>query len=465
MSIRRTITILVLSSVLLVAVVAAAWSYWESSHELEEVFDAELAEMTRVMQGLVRDLVQADALDRLRETLQLPQGVIDNGEDEEILPGGVGHKYEKKIAFQVWSPQGKPLVEGPASHIVAAPLEPGYAWISAPRREHAWRVFTLRDPETGYWIRAGQRGDIRGELAEELALGNVAPLLMAIPLVLLFIWAAIYWGFRPLARLERPIRRMAPEAIHALDESESPQEVRGLVRAVNGLLFRLQEALEHERQFTADAAHELRTPLAALRLNLERQAGTDPERYSNLFQAVDRMVHLVEQMLVLSRVDPEQPVELDLCNLESLASQALADLVPFALKHDVEPALDTEPGLPPVPCNPHLMTTLIRNLVNNAIQYSPAGTTVTVSIRREEDSVLLTVTDAGPGIPLPQRQRALERFSRLDQRRGAGAGAGLGLAIVKRIVELHKGELGLDDRPDGQTGLMVTVRLPLSKAI
>src|SRR5690606_5418505 len=180
-------------------------------------------------------------------------------------------------------------------------LVPGYAW--AESRGYRWRTFTLQDTQTGFWVRTAQREDIRQELSQELALGNILPLLGAIPIFVIASVLAIHFGFRPLRHLERPIRHMAPERIHPLDSQKAPREVAGLVKAVNGLLQRLDQALDRERRFSSDAAHELRTPLTALRLNLEKLSEQHPDSIADLIQAVDRMVHLVEQMLLLSRVD------------------------------------------------------------------------------------------------------------------------------------------------------------------
>lgn len=201
----------------------------------------------------------------LSETLTLPLDPaveLDlEADEDEILPGGVGHKYEKKLAFEVWTPEREPLLDTLNSDDNLG-LAPGYSW--AESRGHRWRTFTLQDPETGFWIRTAQREDIRGELSQELALGNVLPLILALPLLLVAVIVAVQLGFRPLARLEKPIRHMAPERIHPLDDRQAPKEVAGLVQAVNTLLRRLDLALERERRFSADAAHRVAHPPRSL---------------------------------------------------------------------------------------------------------------------------------------------------------------------------------------------------------
>lgn len=467
MSLTRTLTLLVTSTVLLVALIAAAWSYIESNHELEELFDAELAQSTRIVQGLVRHLADTQSLEQLpqtlSETLALPRtedmGIDFEADDDEILPDGTGHKYEKKLAFEVWTPDREPLLDTLKADD-AEGLVPGYSW--AESSGHRWRVFTLQDPATGFWIRTAQREDIREELSQELALGNVLPLLLALPLLLIAASAAIQLGFRPLRRLERPIRHMAAENIHPLDDRQAPKEVAGLVQAVNSLLKRLNQALERERRFSADAAHELRTPLTALRLNLEKACEKDPEQFRDLIQSVDRMVHLVEQMLLLNQVDAGTDFRPGYHNLSVILEQSIADVAPLALKKDIEPILEDKAGEALTCCHSALINTLMRSLLANAIQYSPEHTAITTRLVPSGDGYLITVCDQGPGIPLKERERALSRFVRLDQRRGGGAG--LGLAIARRIAELHGGQLTLSDRTDGQSGLCVSIWLPAQPA-
>jgi two-component system sensor histidine kinase QseC len=458
MSLTRTLTLLVTSTVLVIALIAAAWSYVESNHELEELFDAELAQSTRIVQGLIRHLVGTQSPEELSralsETLKLPAAALQEGDFNEILLDGSGHKYEKKIAFEVWSDTGSVMLDTLASDDNPE-LSPGYSWIESSGFQ--WRTFTLRDPETGFWIRTAQREDIRQELSTELAMGNVFPLLIVMPLLILAIVAAIRLGFRPLRKLEEPIRHMAPQNIHPLDDQYAPREVSGLVRAVNGLLGRLDDALDRERRFSTDAAHELRTPLAALRLNLEHAIGDNPQAFGDLIESVDRMGHLVEQMLVLSRIDSGKGFEWDQHDLADIVAQSVADVTPLAVAKGIEPVFENHAVTSQIKCNRTLINTLMRSVLANAIQYSPQNTVVTVTVETSDDGYLLSVCDQGPGILAEERDRALSRFTRLDQR--AGSGSGLGLAIARRIAEMHGGSISLDNRPDGQKGLKVIICL------
>lgn len=304
MSLTRKLILLITSTVFFITLIAAGWGFYVSDHQLEELFDAELAQSTRIVQGLVEHLSSTQSMEQishtLEKTLQLPDGVYQGDEEEnEILPGGAGHKYERKLAFEVWSPDREPILDTLRANDSQG-LERGFGWQEVAG--YQWRTFTLEDPATGFWIRTAQREDVRDELSQEIALGNVLPFLIVLPVLALAVLVSIQVGFQPLRKLEKPVRNMAPENIHPLDDRQAPKEVAGLVQAVNGLLRRLNQALERERRFSADAAHELRTPLTALRLNLEKVYENDPEQYGDLIQSVDRMVHLVEQMLLLNQI-------------------------------------------------------------------------------------------------------------------------------------------------------------------
>lgn len=460
MSLTRKLTILVTSTVFFITLIAAGWGFFVSDNQLEELFDAELAQSTRIVQGLVEHLSTTQSVDQLSETLsktlKLPDSAYrGDDEEDEILPGGAGHKYERKIAFEVWSPEKEPILDTLQAND-ARGLEPGFGWQEVTG--YQWRTFTLKDPATGFWIRTAQREDIRDELSQEIALGNVLPFLVVLPLLAMAVIVSIQVGFQPLRKLEKPVRNMAPENIHPLDDRQAPKEVAGLVQAVNGLLRRLNQALERERRFSADAAHELRTPLTALRLNLEKACEDNPEQYQDLIRSVDRMVHLVEQMLLLNRVDSGTDFSPEYHNLSAILEQSIADVAPLALKKDIEPVLQDDAGQALACCHTALINTLMRSLLANAIQYSPEHTVVETRLAPYGDGYQITVCDQGPGIPPEKRERALSRFVRLDQR--LGGGAGLGLAIARRIAELHGGQLTLGGRPDGQRGLCVNIWLP-----
>ena len=195
-----------------------------------------------------------------------------------------------------------------------------------------------------------------------------------------------------------------------------------------------------------------------MRLNLEKACEKDPEQFGGIIQSVDRMVHLVEQMLLLSQVDSGNDFVPGYHNLSAILEQSVADVAPLAIKKEIDPILEDDTGEALTCCHSALINTLMRSLLANAIQYSPEHTVVTTRLTPSGDGYQITVCDQGPGIPPQEHERALSRFVRLDQRRGGGAG--LGLAIARRIAELHGGQLTLGERTDGQSGLCVSIWLP-----
>lgn len=247
-----------------------------------------------------------------------------------------------------------------------------------------------------------------------------------------------------------------PTNLAALETSDVPVEILPLVGSLNTLLVRLEQALTNERRFTADAAHELRTPLAALKTQAQvaRRADNAAQRdaaLENLILGTDRATHLVEQLLTLARLDPEgeSAVLKETCDLAALARRILADQTPTALSKHIELELT---GLESVPItgNSAMLGILLRNLVDNAIRYTPSGGRVAVSVVANR----LEVTDSGPGIPEQEKQRVFDRFYRVLGTEASGSG--LGLSIVQRIVDHHGAKLILETGEQGK-GLSVTV--------
>jgi two-component system sensor histidine kinase QseC len=241
-----------------------------------------------------------------------------------------------------------------------------------------------------------------------------------------------------------------------------PGELHPIIEQTNRLLERVAASIEQERRFTADAAHEIRTPLAAIRTHAQVAiAATDRAERDHalalVVQASDRATHLLGQLLTMARLDSVSLISgFVVCDLRCIAVDVIADLTPQALDKNVECMLN-EGNVASVKGDPALLAVLVRNLVDNAIRYSPAGSAVTVTIRQVEGEVKLVVTDQGPGIPAEERQRVMSRFTRLAG--NDAPGSGLGLSIALRIAELHNATLVLTDGPAEQ-GLSVVLVLP-----
>ncbi|MGD9953262.1 MAG: ATP-binding protein [Burkholderiales bacterium] len=435
---------------------AAAWlSYDGSEEEARELFDARLATSARVLEALVaRQLEKATIAAPV--VITLPGPLEYESHDQ---PGPLGHYYETKIAFQVRHADGRLLARSAsAPEAPFAPLTAGFS--TRPITDRQWRMFTLQSGDV--WIQVAERDDVRGELAEKLALAAAGPLLVGIGLLLLLLGLLIRYGLAPLSALARQIAAREPGSVAPIALERTPSEIAPVVEALNGLLERVREALERERRFTADAAHELRTPLAALKVHAQNaaRATTAHEREASLARmlaGLERTVRLAEQMLALSRAAAPGDASLrERIVLRDLAADAIEAVQPLAQERrcGLEIAGDASAA---VLGERHKLRSLVTNLLDNALRYGPEGGRVDVEIGREAREAWIAVTDAGPGIPPELRERALESYYRMP---GApGAGSGLGLAIVREIAEAHGGRVELRDGPAGR-GLRAVVRMP-----
>jgi signal transduction histidine kinase len=288
----------------------------------------------------------------------------------------------------------------------------------------------------------------------------ILPLGIALPVLALLIWFAVGKGLSPLRRISSEVAERDPANLVPLEERSAPAEIAPLLQALNALLGRLGVALESERRFTADAAHELRTPLAALKIQAQvaRRAENEAQlgaALDNLILGVDRATRLVEQLLTLARLEPTggSTVRMENCDLAAIARLMLSDLAVPAQSKDIELGLDS-PDSAMVRGNADMLAILLRNLVDNAIRYTPEHGRVNVSLQVEPGRVHLEVLDSGPGIPEEERQRVFDRFYRILG--SDAAGSGLGLSIVQRIADVHAASLTLGDGENG-TGLRVSV--------
>jgi two-component system OmpR family sensor kinase len=297
-----------------------------------------------------------------------------------------------------------------------------------------------------------------------MALRILVPILASIPLLAALIWLLVGHALKPLEQIAAAIRRRAPSSLDPLPAAGLPDEALPMVTELNALLRRQREAMEAQKRFTEDAAHELRSPLTALQLQIQlAERASTPEELREALDALrsgaKRASHLVEQMLTMARLEPEAAHEAaaDVA-LEALAAGVVAELEPLAEAKGVELRLErVAPAR--VIGQAQALHTLVRNLVDNAIRYTPAGGRVTLEVRTQEggSGAALEVKDTGPGIPAGERERAFDRFYRLP---GAGAqGSGLGLAIVKQIADAHRAQIELSEADHG-AGLRVTVRFP-----
>jgi two-component system, OmpR family, sensor histidine kinase QseC len=422
-------------AVLLVVLGAAAWIAYDAGRdEAEELFDARLATSARVLEAMVaRQLETATVAAPIVVELPAPLGGL-----EHDLPSPIGHHYETKIAFQARGDGGRILARSSSAPEAAlAPLAPGYS------THGHWRIFTLRSGAV--WVQVAESLDARDEISAKLAWASVTPLLAGIPVLLVLLSLLIRYGLAPLSQLARRIAEREPGSLAPLALSRAPAEVAPVLDALNGLLARMQTTLERERRFTADAAHELRTPLAALRLHAQNaaRAADDAERRDSLqkmLAGLDRTTRLATQMLALSR-----------------AAAARAAFAPVSLREVFEEAaralasaIDIEGDLS-VRGDRDQLLSLATNLLDNALHHGAPPVRVELAGRTA------SVTDAGPGIPAELRERVFESYYRAPG--AAGRGSGLGLAIVREIARGHGARVEIAEGPGGR-GARISVNFP-----
>jgi len=361
------------------------------------------------------------------------------------------------FVVQVWSLDGVRVYLSRPHAVLPDITTLGFSTVTTP--EGRWRVFGVQ--AVTRVIQVAQPLSVRERRAAELALQTLKPFALLLPVLALLIWVAVGHALEPLGRLTAQVKARRVDALDALPGEHLPDEVQPLVAALNELLGRLRAALERERAFMADAAHELRTPLTALHLQVGMlaRASSEGEReaaMSTLAAGVQRAIHLVEQMLVLARQEPRADSPRVPVRLDELARGIVAELVPLADAGHIDLGVAAaQPAT--ITGDPDAVRTLLRNLVDNAVRYTPAGGRVDVTAESTSGSARLTVTDDGPGIPPEERTRVFDRFHRPAGT--APPGSGLGLAIVKAIAEAHGATVSLAPGPSGK-GLAVTVVFP-----
>jgi two-component system, OmpR family, sensor histidine kinase QseC len=420
-SIQGRLLALLLSGVALVWLAAAAATWFDVRHELDEVLDAHLA--------------QAAALLVVQQS-----GEIEHDDDRTIDAPSL-HRYAPRAVFQVFH-EGRLVLrsaDAPQRPLAAENATAGTGFTTVTANGTAWRVFSTRGSENDVQVFVGERLDAREHIVRVALWGTLWPLAVALPLLAGLAWWAIRRGLEPLRSLGGQLAARTPNTLQPIDLADPPAEVAPLVHALNGLFNRIEGMLQSERRFTADAAHELRTPIAAIRTQAQvALAEADDVRRRHALRATlqgcDRAARLVDQLLTLSRLEDEAAVPMKGIDLNALAQQAVRDLAPKALRKQQDLGLESAD-----PCrvlgDETLLGILLRNLVDNAVRYGPVGARINVTTSVHNGQAVLVVEDSGPGLSEQEIARLGQRFAR-----GSGheeSGSGLGWSIVRRIARVH----------------------------
>lgn len=433
-SLRARLLWLLLAVIVVTALVQAIVAYRTARAEADEIFDYHMQQTALSLRS------------------GLPRQAAAGHDDDEA------HDESYDFVVQVWTQDGLRVFQ---SARAAIPRRETMGFSDVPARGTTYRVFTMRSG--AQVIQVAQDMAARREMAGTLALRTAAPIAVMAPLSMLLVWWVISSSLAPVQRVRRQVSERQADDLNEVSEAGLPDEVRPLVHELNLLFARVRQAFDAQKSFVADAAHELRSPLAALKLQVQglQRASDDGTRelaVARLHAGIDRATRLVEQLLVLARHQASaaggqrpHPVA-----LSELVKQAVADIAGAAQSRRIDIGVSrADEGA--FPGHPDAARILVRNLLDNAVKYTPEGGTVDVEVQRSGDAWLLEVQDSGPGIDELDRERVLDRFYRVAGSQATGSG--LGLAIVKSIADLHGAVLTLD-RSARLGGLCVSVRFP-----
>jgi two-component system OmpR family sensor kinase len=437
-SLRTRLLWFLLASISVTALVQAVTAYRTARAEADNIFDYHMQQMA----------------------MSLRPGLSASGLGE---PGQAAPEEENfDFVVQVWTADGLRVFQSSTQAALPQRAVLGFADVQA--RGTTYRVFSMQS--RSQTIQVAQDMAARRQMASTLALRAVAPIAVMAPLLMLAVWWIVSASLAPVSRVRRQVAERQADDLTEVNEAGLPAEIRPLVHELNLLFTRVRQAFEAQKSFVADAAHELRSPLAALKLQVQglQRAGDDAAREvaaGRLAAGIDRATRLMEQLLVLARqqanaVTGPRPRP---TSLAELARQALADAASHAQVRRIDLGL-RHADASDVPGNAEALTILLRNLLDNAIKYTPPGGTVDVEIHRPADRVLLSVEDSGPGIPEADRDRVLDRFYRATGTQTTGSG--LGLAIVKSIADLHGASVTLGRSPR-LGGLRVELSFPAAR--
>lgn len=421
-SLRRRLLWLVLAAIAVITVLQAATTYRSALTEADRMFDYHLEEVARSVHGGI-----------------------------PFTPGG-----ESEYSVQIWGPDGTELYR---SSGVQMPSQAVLGFSDSHVNGERLRIYTLQTPE--HTIQIAQDLDAREERARALAARAVMPVLLLAPLLMLAVGWVISDSLAPLSRLRSQVAERAARDLSPLSETGVPQEVQPLVRELNALFGRVRGTLEAQQHFVSDAAHELRSPLTALKLQLQaaeraRDEGARRAATEQLSGGIERAIGVVEQLLALARLEGEAATTTEVVDLEEVARQAASELLATAHAKQLDLGLATTQSVL-VNGNREALRLILRNLLDNAVKYTPAGGRVDLALGHDGEGSWMAVEDSGPGIPEAERERVFDRFYRVTG--SEAAGSGLGLAIVKTVADHLGAQLRLA-RSAALGGLRVEVRFP-----
>ncbi|NOQ76672.1 MAG: HAMP domain-containing protein [Methylococcaceae bacterium] len=439
-SIRTYLLLTLLAIITLVTFVSLLQGYNSSISKAHQLFDERLQNMAEVI-ATANQVVEP----------QMSNGFI----------------HSQSVFFQIWHDDLTLLARSNnAPNILITDIDSSTGFKDVNFASYRWRTFTLRDDILQRWIITAERTDIRYGLAENIVLASIIPIVLAVPISAFIIWLAIGLGLKPLKELATQLSRKQADDLSPIMLKDTPEELSQLVTTTNDLLTRLHTAFTREQQFSADAAHELRTPISILKVQLHNlQTEHDNRLDLHAFaQGIDRMGQVIEQILSLYQHSPDQALlKQENVDLAGVVQQVIAEQYELvAAKNQTISLINSNECL--LSGDQFALETLVQNLIVNASKYTPEKGEVSARVTVNSEHIELSIEDSGPGIEQQHYERVFERFYRIhgDRHHSNENGCGLGLAIVSHIVALHNAEITLQPSIT-LGGLKVMIIFPLTK--
>lgn len=461
-SIRTFLLINLFLSVTLITSLAIIGNLVLSHKDIQKQLDTQLIHTALSIQALLSMELQESTLNALQNSLIFSRKkIIDElapADKLALLKNADLDNQDFFIEFQVWDSQKHLLLNTPGAPSSAfSDGAPGLT--NATINNQSWRVYTTLDPTNYNTLMVAEHINYRQALENRLTQDSIYIMLLSYPFLALLIWFIVGKALHILKRVTREVSNREPSYLEPFDLTAVPREIVPLIEALNHLFGRLRDAFEREKRFTGDAAHELKTPLAAI--SAQAQAALRASRDNNrealhkILEGVNRSNHVIQQLLTLSRMVPEAMTQ----NFTSVKlAREITDtavlLAPEAIQKNIELEFLSPDNAATVHGNATAIGILIRNLIDNAIRYTPKDGWIKIAIKETSHHVILIVTDSGPGIPLELRERVFERFYRIIG--NDSPGSGLGLGIVQQIAKLHGAKVELLT-PESGVGLDVQV--------
>ncbi|WFB50529.1 sensor histidine kinase [Vibrio coralliilyticus] len=475
-SVKRRVALASVLLCLAVITVSTIWVYLDTRQAITDVDDARLQDLS---ESFLKVLLLTDPSVIGEDRNSDPETVFANitsktSPKDNLEKWSRAKLLEDNFAYLLLDSKGAVLASSPNAPPVDLKMmrHPGLNDIHDQQQSNMWRGVTmlLTQPKTGepMWLWLGEDKHLRSEVENKIAIPAIVPMLVATPFLCLLLVLFTYHLFAPISRLEKEVSEKSIDNLSPLNITDVPTELDSLVKRLNYLFDQVDAAWQREKRFNQDAAHELRTPLAVIKLNaqnaLETQNAEEKDHdLKQIEKSITRSERTIEQLLTLAKVESGLVVDLSqTVDVAQILRNVIAELVPLALKQQQKITLEADEETYAIQGNEIFLNCLFRNLMDNAIRYSGEGTRIWAEVTEHEEYVQIVIADSGRGMSQIDIDRIFERFFRGKETQNKAQGAGLGMAIVERVIALHQGKIDVRSQ---EPGLAFIITLPKFRLI